>query len=147
LSTESFWEKVKKFNRINLAEVFLPGYIFNKIIFRVGIALIFLWLLLAGWSMNFVWGEQFYIHCPEKSGLYGTPCRNAFYNPLDRNPTCVKYGICDKELLSPGETYGNPPSFFASYFGTFTLIMVFVMVLLNHTLFNREYFKERKVRI
>lgn len=131
----SFWKKFKEFNKLTLADIFLPGYFFNKWIFRVGIGLIFLWLLVAGQTLGFKWENQVYIHCPKDK----VKCENPFYNPFVENPVCLKYNICQKEFMMPGETYGSPSSFFVTFAEDFALFMVVIMVLLNHTLFNREY--------
>src|SRR4030042_6181700 len=135
-----FFNNLKRFNKVNLAKIFFPGYIFNKWVFRVGIFLILCWLFVASWSLGFSWKTNVYIHCAEKVN----PCENPFYDPVGMNPTCLKYGICDRETLSPGESFGVPPGFFVIYARFFSLLMVLLMVLTNHFLYpvNKGYFKE-----
>lgn len=130
-----FW--VKKINKVNLADYFLPGYELNKVVFKVGIAIIFFWLLAAAWSINFDLGSQVYVSCPP--GV--TPCVNPFYDPLGLNPTCLKYDVCDRELLLPGMSFGSPPSFLMKYAEIFTWFVVALMIMVNHFLFNRGIFK------
>jgi hypothetical protein len=144
MSLKSFFYRVKKFSRFNLADKILPGYVFNKVIFKVGIALIVVWLLVAGYSLGFHWGNNVYVHCPDK----GVPCENPFYNPVVQspypkliadNPTCIKYGVCDRETLSPGESFGSPPSFFFQYAGDFAILIFSLMILWNHLLYNARF--------
>jgi len=153
MSFKEFWDKVKKVNRFSLGEVMFPSYIFNKVIFRVGIALVFVWLLLAAWDLNFRWGSNVYVHCPDlplSQMMPAPPCENPFYNPvmnppypklMPDNPTCLKYGICDREFLLPGESYGSPPGYFYSHAFEFVLLIVISMILGNHFFFNKGYFK------
>jgi len=149
IKKSSLWNKIKKINRFNFADVFLPGYKLNKWVFRIGIAIIFIWLLIAGASLNFVLGQNVYFHCKDdrdphafQMNLFGSPvCENPFYDPIGRNSVCTKYGICDRETLLVGESFGSPPSFFVNYAGSFSTFMVFFMIFLNHFLFNRGFFK------
>jgi hypothetical protein len=138
------WDKFKEINEFNLREVVLPpGYVFDKHIFRVGIALIFVWLLLAASELGFVLGTNVYINCPmlePHTPVGSKPCVNPFYAPVFSNPICLKYGICDKEFLFPGESYGSPPGFFYSQASNFALLVFVSMILLNHFLFNRHFF-------
>jgi hypothetical protein len=131
------WDWIKKVNKINLAEVFLPGYVLNKWVFRVGIALIFFWLLLAGNSLGWQWGDSVYIHCSGEN-----LCENPFFDPMGLNPTCLKYGICDRETLFGGESFGSPPSFFVTHAKDFAGLMVVLMIGLNYLLFNKGFFRE-----
>lgn len=143
------WDWIKKVNKINLADSFFPGYVLNKWVFRIGIAIIFLWLLLAGASFGFKLENSVYVHCTVSHHYCeGLPfacaesCENPFYDPLGRNPVCSEYGICDREFLFDGETYGSPPSFLVTHAKDFAGLMVLLMLLLNHLLFNKGAFKK-----
>lgn len=141
------FEKVKKFWNFNLSYL-LPGYKFNNTIFRVGIGLIAFWLIAAAGSNDWDFlSSPVYFRCDQESG-----CINPYYAPADSVLPCLNpdprnhtpdQSLCSREFLIPGESYGRPPSFLLRYAWDFAGLVSLVMVLLNHFLYNRGYFKKR----
>lgn len=149
------FDKIKKIWNFNLSYL-LPGYKFNNLIFRIGIGLIFIWLLVAGVRYGWDWTDKPYFKCESKSP--GMPlCENPWYAPGTPDlfgfvVPCVNpvpgrepdLALCSKEFFSPGEEYGSPPDFWMVYAHEFALFICGCMVLLNHVLYNRGYGKKFK---
>jgi hypothetical protein len=147
-----FKETLKKIKDYNFSRL-LPGYKFNNLIFKIGIGLIFIWLLIAGVDHGWDWVDKPYFKCSETSA----PCENPWYtsgspdfigftipclNPVPgRLPD---YSLCSKQFFMPGESYGRPPGFFMRNAGSFAWIIVVFMILLNHFLYNKGYGKKLK---
>ena len=97
----------------------------HKPIFRIALFLIFALfvscVLIDGFS---VITGSYYAYCPDDQ-VY--PCKNPFYD--DKSPICLNYS-CD-ELLYPGESIGEEPSFLSSYFFFFVLIILILAVVSN----------------
>ena len=129
----------------------IPGYVFNKWIFRVGIGLIFIWLLLAAVDYGWDWNDKPYFICQDS-----VKCDNPWFAPGSLNEfgwisPCVNpvpgrdpdLALCNKEFFLPGEFYGRPPSFLMSHAGDFAWVVVALMLLSNHFLFNKGFFKQK----
>jgi hypothetical protein len=137
----SFWDRVKNLNKMTFDKTMLEGYHFNKILFNGSILIIFLWLLAAGFLSGWSW-SSIYFHCDGPS-----KCENPFYTPEAwipcSLPVCYEL-VCDKEFFMPGESFGRPPSFFMIHAQNFVMGLLVVVILINHFVYNRGYFKKRQ---
>lgn len=128
----------------------IPGYVFNKTIFRVGIGLIFFWLLVAAVDFGWDWTDKPFFVCRDS-----VRCENPWYAPGSVNEfgwvsACVNpvigrdpdYVLCSKEFFLPGESYGVSPSFLMIHAKDFSSIIIVLMLLLNHFIFNKGFFKK-----
>lgn len=141
------FDKVKKFWNFNLAYL-IPDYKFNNLIFRLGILLIAVWLVFAAQSNNWdFFRSPVYFRCDQMSG-----CINPYYAPSDSILPCLNpdprnhtpdRSLCSREFFISGESYGRPPSFLLNFSWDFAGLISGCMVLLNHFLYNRGYFKKR----
>lgn len=139
------FEKVKKFWNFHLE---IPGYKFNNLIFRLGIGLIAVWLILAASSNNWdFFSSPVYFSCDVSVG-----CINPWFTPADSVLPCLNpdpgnhtpdRDLCSRMFLVKGESYGRPPSFLLRFAWDFAGLVSVCMVLLNHFIYNRGYFKKR----
>jgi hypothetical protein len=117
-----------------------PGY-FNKWVFRAGVLILVLIFCYALFITKFSTTPYVSITCNSP-----TPCQNDFYTCNHPNliyyQDCTKIlkmgcdnGICDKELLQPGETIGRTPPPILKHFLTITIIIIACCFLVNHILY------------
>ena len=129
-----------------LAERLLPGYKFNKWIFRAVYVVTIVLFLFAVWGVG---RTEIYLKCPSDSPRQ---CRNPFVpeteylpngtiSPFNARvePCTAGPEICSHEYLVPGESIGKPPSFLYANFGMLLLATYLIAFIINHLLFNRGY--------
>lgn len=153
MTISSFIKKLKEVNKWNLSKL-LPGYKFNNLIFKIGIGLIFVWILIAGFNHGWDWKDKPYFVCNDQRGCEN-PWHSSEADPLDPfsvSVPCVNpvpgrspdFVLCSKDHFLFQESYGRPPDFFMKNASAFAWFVVIVMILLNHFLFNRGYGKTFK---
>lgn len=134
MSFKSFLDKLKKINKINLADIMLPGYYFNKTLFKIASAIIIIWCIIAGFIMGFDKNQRVYYKCSEKSI---SNCENEFYNAEPKN--CPDPDFCAIKSFRPGESFGEPPNFFYKYAWDFAAIILIICFAFNHFKYNKGY--------
>ena len=135
----SFLEIKHKFNRWRWKKL-KSGYIFDRLIFKIGMLIIFFYLFFIAYSTDFDFSKKIYAHCPEDQ-IGGCSNDWAFNNtdspiPYKYREHCV-YKWCQDERLPAGFTFGKlPPKklTFAPYISFAILILCFVF---NHILHNK----------
>ena len=139
-----------KDDKKSLAEVLLPGYKFNKKIFRSAILFLMVLLVLA-WGLGGFSSPlelHTYVTCPSD---HGRACVNSIYqlcNPSGELYDLREQSYCDRfsdelkniKFIEPGESIGDLHQ--VKVLGLFRLVMWFVLLgsfVLNHLLYNRKY--------
>jgi hypothetical protein len=139
------------------------GYKFNKWIFRVIFLLIICMVAVVWYGEGFGVRQHIYITCPEETP---NKCINENYQNCDEKlvmswqlqwlkehrPVLFEksmeeiYGWCDVPFLLPGESYGTKPSFLYTYFSGIVYMLMLVGLVINHLLYNKGFFKDKKVQ-
>ena len=127
---------------------FLPGYFINKNFFRAGF--IFLIIIFLVMIQKYGFSEQFIYCCPSdaQAGFCVNPfyydCKD-YYGCADSSYLPLKYSwLEDVETVPAGVCYGEEPSWVYDNFVLIIFVMFTTIFLLNHFLYNRGYFKEKK---
>ena len=109
-------------------------YKVNKWIFRSAALLILFLIVVVGFidGAAILFGGSVGMCCHELGG-----CHNPFYSPLSTDP------MMKDQIILYGECVGEEPSLLAQNLGSISIFLVIGSFLLNHGLFNLNYFSER----
>lgn len=144
MKIKDLFKKVKEFNSFNLKDEFFPDYVFNKILFRSMLLILFLFGFLIVADAGFDFSPKFYFNCPEDQGACPNPFIPQDVNYFSTNTeiaVCPEGFPCSQEVFPPGFSFGEKPNPFINYYGYFTFAIVVITILLNHILYNRREIK------
>lgn len=118
----------------------MKTYFMHKGLFALMSLLIFLaftWALIDTGASD---KNNVYLSCP-KSSL--SACRNPLFESSDCGVKIPSGSpACTVEFIGPGYSVGVPPPFIFSYFWSIVLAVIGLILLVNHLLFNRGFFKQ-----
>lgn len=143
------------------------GYRVNKFLTNSAFVLLVLLLIVVGLVDG--WGSLLgdsWVECP--AGAVGGRCLNPLYTEsfsfglvgsnltsnvtvsvpvLDSRgePVDCELFKCEEQYLEAGEVLGYKPSWLARNFNWLAVLVVFAGLLLNHYLYNKGFFKKRKL--
>lgn len=82
-----------------------------------------------------------YVHCPGPGD-----CRNPLFNSSDCGLKIPSDSlVCTQELVLGGGSFGVEPPFIYKYFWSFILVEIVFVLVLNHLLFNKGFFRGFKL--
>jgi len=110
------------------------GYVVNKKLTRAVFIVLGLLMLFLGFKFGFVFN---WVECPVDA-VDGF-CENPFYvEPCWLGIDCVD------PFIAAGEVVGVKPPVVVKLFPSFAFVVVVVVFVLNHFLYNKNYFRRRK---
>lgn len=122
-----FWKS--QFNNKN--------YLMHKGLFCLMSLLVLLTLIYTLISTSYSNEVHPYLECKSSS-----KCINQLFNSPDCGSKIpLDSAFCTQEFLLPGESLGVSPPFIYNYFWFFVIFEMTSVLLLNHFLFNKGFFK------
>jgi len=136
----SFWSKIKEINNFSFKDKWFPGYVVNKVIFRVALFVVLLVFISIGSSYGWDFSSYYHVSCPVDNPA---PCINPFYGAT--GDLCPDLMLCSIEYFNAGDVYGDDFPFIVKSFKFLIFIIFGFSLCLNHYLYNKKDF--RKVRL
>jgi len=98
-------------------------------------------LVIGGIMYDLSGNQHYYSYCPDS---YKNNCENFFYNNSNYCGSKIELNntLCTTKILYAGQSIGEKPNTALKDMPYFVFGFMLILLIINHLLYNKDYFKE-----